>query len=227
MQPRENKNQQRSAECAHDHPPFHAKGVEVDGLRRSPGFASEDASSGDQQLAIGRSFRVLQAAFPGLLPVTGCDFLAYSCAAARELHPLPCLRRGAKTRKPKDISKNENSGQRNLAGKSSGSQPSLRRRIIVRELRSADMAQVRLRKFADSVERILQFLLIAFEVFVAGVGRNRDEFAETKQNARKRFRDDEAVPGVEDPGALDCDVKHAHRNAGGASQGHGTRFLLV
>src|SRR6202162_381155 len=39
-------------------------------------------------------------------PVTGCDFLAYSCAAARELHPLPCLRRKAKTRKPKDISKN-------------------------------------------------------------------------------------------------------------------------
>jgi hypothetical protein len=46
------------------------------------------------------------AAFPGLLPVTGCDFLAYSCAAARELHPLPCLCHGAKTRKPKDISKN-------------------------------------------------------------------------------------------------------------------------
>jgi len=42
-----------------------------------------------------------------LLPVAGCDFLAYSCAAARELHPLPCLRHGAKTRKPKDIPKNE------------------------------------------------------------------------------------------------------------------------
>src|ERR1700739_480333 len=43
----------------------------------------------------------LQTAFPGNLPVTGCDFLAYSCAAARELHPLPCLRHMAKTRKPK------------------------------------------------------------------------------------------------------------------------------
>jgi hypothetical protein len=42
----------------------------------------------------------------GLRPVTGCGFLAYSCAAARELHPLPCLCHGAKTRKPKDISKN-------------------------------------------------------------------------------------------------------------------------
>jgi hypothetical protein len=53
-----------------------------------------------------QSIRFLQAAFPGMFPVTGCDFLAYSCAAARELHPLPCLRHKAKTRKPKDISKN-------------------------------------------------------------------------------------------------------------------------
>src|SRR6202167_3462125 len=59
-----------------------------------------------RQVTIGSSIRILQAAFPGLLPVTGCDFLAYSCAAARELHPLPCLCHGAKTRKPKDISKN-------------------------------------------------------------------------------------------------------------------------
>src|SRR5260370_5666151 len=47
-----------------------------------------------------------QTAFPGLNPVTGCHFRAYSCAATRELHPLPCLRLEAKTRKPKDISKN-------------------------------------------------------------------------------------------------------------------------
>lgn len=77
----------------------------MDGLRRSPGFASEDAWSGNWQFAIGPSIRNLQAAFPGLLPVTGCDLLAYSCAAARELHPLPCLCHKAKTRKPKDISK--------------------------------------------------------------------------------------------------------------------------
>jgi len=51
----------------------------------------------------------LQTAFPEFIPVTGCDFLAYSCAAARELHPLPCLRHTAKTRKPKNNSKNENS----------------------------------------------------------------------------------------------------------------------
>src|ERR1700691_5963065 len=53
----------------------------------------------------GPTSEFLHLAFPGSLPVTGCDFLAYSCAAARELHPLPCLRHKAKTRKPKDISK--------------------------------------------------------------------------------------------------------------------------
>jgi hypothetical protein len=53
-----------------------------------------------------RTSGFLPTAFPGFLPVTGSDFLAYSCAAARELHPLPCLRHKAKTRKPKGISKN-------------------------------------------------------------------------------------------------------------------------
>ena len=61
----------------------------------------------DWQPAIGSGVRNLQTAFPGSIPVDGCDFLAYSCAAARELHPLPCLRLEAKTRKPKDISKNK------------------------------------------------------------------------------------------------------------------------
>jgi hypothetical protein len=42
------------------------------------------------------------AAFPGGFPVAEGNVLAYSCAAARELHPLPCLRRAAKTRVPKD-----------------------------------------------------------------------------------------------------------------------------
>jgi hypothetical protein len=33
---------------------------------------------------------------PGHHPVTGCNFLAYSCAAARDFHPLPCLCRKGK-----------------------------------------------------------------------------------------------------------------------------------
>jgi hypothetical protein len=38
---------------------------------------------------------------PGNFPVAEGNVLAYSCAAARELHPLPCLRRAAKTRFPR------------------------------------------------------------------------------------------------------------------------------
>ncbi len=73
--------------------------------------------SGNWQLAIGLCVRSLQTAFPGMLPVDGCDVLAYSCAAARELHPLPCLRHKAKTRKPKDVSKSGKiGGERNLLG---------------------------------------------------------------------------------------------------------------
>ena len=63
-------------------------------------------ASNNLKSAIGPVIRDLQTAFPEFLPVDARDFLAYSCAAARELHPLPCLRHKAKTRKPKDISKN-------------------------------------------------------------------------------------------------------------------------
>ena len=35
-------------------------------------------------------------------PVAEGNVLAYSCAAARDLHPLPCLRPAAKTRVPKN-----------------------------------------------------------------------------------------------------------------------------
>jgi hypothetical protein len=43
-------------------------------------------------------------------------FLAYSCAAARDSHPLPCLRQTAKTRHPKDIVKER---ERKYRGKKS------------------------------------------------------------------------------------------------------------
>ena len=85
-------------------PPLHAKEVEVDGSRRSPGFASKD----------GYYHPVTPAAFPGFLPVADGSFLAYSCAAARDLHPLPCLRRAAKTRVPNDSAKSKNNRPKNL-----------------------------------------------------------------------------------------------------------------
>jgi len=49
------------------------------------------------------------------------DFLAYSCAAARDFHPLPCLRRVAKTRVPND-SKSRNNVEMNVMGAVEGSQ---------------------------------------------------------------------------------------------------------
>ena len=84
----------------------------MDGLRRSPGFASDDAVS--VKLS---NIRVLTDGLPRVYPVTICDFLAYSCAAARELHPLPCLCHRAKTRKPKDISKNGKSWCEEFTGR--------------------------------------------------------------------------------------------------------------
>src|SRR5579863_1593251 len=53
-------------------------------------------------------------------PVAESTFLAYSCAAARDSHPLPCLRRAAKTRVPIDITKikDRRSRPRNLAAPS-------------------------------------------------------------------------------------------------------------
>jgi hypothetical protein len=43
--------------------------------------------------------------FPEFLPVDERSFLAYSCAAARDFHPLPCLHQAAKTRVPNEITK--------------------------------------------------------------------------------------------------------------------------
>ena len=50
---------------------------------------------------------------PGF-PVAEGNFLAYSCAAARDLHPLPSLRRAAKTRVPNELTKSKNNRPRNL-----------------------------------------------------------------------------------------------------------------
>src|ERR1039457_5306297 len=92
----------------------------VDGSRRSPGFASQDASLRSNELW--PCIRLLQSAFPGCHfqtpPVTGCGFLAYSCAAARELHPLPiapACRRPTIMREP-NFEKEQNSSPANLPG---------------------------------------------------------------------------------------------------------------
>ena len=45
------------------------------------------------------------------------NFLAYSCAAARDLHPLPCLYRAAKTRVPNELAKNKDNDGKNLTAR--------------------------------------------------------------------------------------------------------------
>ena len=59
-------------------------------------------------------------AFPGPIPVAEGNFLAYSCAAARDLHPLPCLRQAAKTRVPKEIAKSGNNRGNECSGWGAG-----------------------------------------------------------------------------------------------------------
>jgi hypothetical protein len=55
---------------------------------------------------------------PGHSPVTGCYFLAYSCAAARDFHPLPCLCRDGKDAQIEGLLKEqEKTGVRNLPGR--------------------------------------------------------------------------------------------------------------
>ena len=98
---------------------------------------------------------------------------------------------------------------------------------IIRKFWRADFSYVRFGEFADAIKRILQLLLIAFKVFLAGLRRNWDELAEAHQNARKRFRDNEAVPGVENPGVFDCDVERAQGNAGRARQRDRAGLYLV
>ena len=58
---------------------------------------------------------------------------------------------------------------------------------MIWKFRGADLMHISLREFADPVERILQLLLIAIEVFIAGIRRNWDQFAEAHQDAGKRL----------------------------------------
>src|SRR3981189_3481271 len=63
-----------------------------------------------------------------LSPVTGCDVLAYSCAAARDLHPLPIGQRVASLQSCANLilRKNKNSSPVNLPGTLIQSQTVLR-----------------------------------------------------------------------------------------------------
>ena len=66
----------------------------------------------------------------------------------------------------------------------------------------------------------MQFGFVAGKFGVVRIRRNRNQFAEAHQDAGKRLRDDQAVPGVEHPRLLNGDVKHGQRNAGRSRQGN-------
>src|SRR5208283_3480503 len=55
-------------------------------------------------------------------PVAGGSFLAYSCAAARDFHPLPSLCRAAKTHAPNKFRKSRYNRPTNLIAQACGSQ---------------------------------------------------------------------------------------------------------
>jgi len=68
---------------------------------------------------------------------------------------------------------------------------------------------------------------VALEVFLTCIRRNRDEFAEAYQDAGKRLGNDQTIPGIEHPSAVNGDVKHAEGNAGGAGQRGGTGLYFA
>ncbi len=78
---------------------------------------------------------------------------------------------------------------------------------------------VGLGELADAVESILQLLLIMFKVCVAGILRNGNEFAKAHEDAGKRFRNEQAIPSVEDPRSFDRHVERAQWDAGGSREG--------
>jgi hypothetical protein len=83
----------------------------------------------------------------------------------------------------------------------------------------ANFLDVCLGEFAYTVEGLLQLLLIEFEVFVGRVVGDDYHLSEAHQDAGKRFGDDQTIPGVQDPGAIDGHMKCAQRNAGRSGEG--------
>src|SRR5690348_1386688 len=125
--------------------------------------------------------------------------LAYSCAAARELHPLPC---------PRSIAKRL-SGTRKSKIEKDRSQKKIGERTL-----SFGYARVNrsFRLLADAIERGLQMSVPGFERKMIGAGRNVEQPSALNVRMRKWLGDDEAVPGIERPAAIHRDVKAENWN---------------
>src|SRR5215472_6479135 len=77
-------------------------------------------------------------------------------------------------------------------------------------IRSPDLAECRFGTQPTSLQRLLHLLMQCGHLLFACAGWDRHRTAEVATGARKRLGDDHAVPGVQDPGAVNGDVEAAN-----------------
>src|SRR5690349_959115 len=70
---------------------------------------------------------------------------------------------------------------------------------------------------ADAVERSLQFCVI---LLLVTVRRNGNGAADAHESAAERLRDHGAIPGLQHPCTVECDVEADHGRARGSRQHH-------
>ena len=87
-----------------------------------------------------------------------------------------------------------------------------------------DAAKQEVVRNAHTVERGLQFLQIPF---ISTVARNRNFPADAHQCAAEWLRDHAAIPGLQNPGTVECNVKNGHGNAGTPRQHHWPRLSNI
>src|ERR1700685_699785 len=83
----------------------------------------------------------------------------------------------------------------------------------IRKLSRSHFADVSLRALADAIERCLQLTLTAINIFLARVARHFDHVAKAHQYPRKRLRNNQPVPRIQNPGLIHRHVKHGQRHA--------------
>src|SRR5207248_7146091 len=168
------------------HPPLHAKGL-MSGSAPVSWLARAIAAS--LPAARGHSGR----------PKNCGSFssrLAYSCAAARAFHPLPCLHRHDEDAQIREVVKNR-------PGR-------LEPRMYKRE-RTMSIAEGLLRLLADAIQCLLHLGVISVERCGIGFLGHADQLAHAHHGARKRLGNDELVPSIQYPSAVHRDVKTQNR----------------
>ena len=83
---------------------------------------------------------------------------------------------------------------------------------------------IRFGKFADAIQRSLQFRVIAFPFGVSRILRNIDFATDPQKRPRKWFGDHAFVPGIQHPGIFQRDMKRHHGSASRTRQHHRSRL---